>query len=128
MKRILTIIFLFAVIIGYGQNGQGVENATNVSNPFGYTKSQSLGLFQTKAGMVAYGIIGTGTSGNVPFWADVDSLGSDTNFFWDNTNKRLIADARSIPGNSSTTGSIVFAGDSRTVGFNGSTAYEWTNN
>ena len=51
MKRILTIIFLFAVIISYGQNGQGKENITNVSNPFGYTKSQSLGLFQTIANL-----------------------------------------------------------------------------
>jgi hypothetical protein len=35
------------------------------------------------------GISGSGTTGQVTFWASATSLGGDTNLFWDNTNKRL---------------------------------------
>ena len=62
----------------------------------------------------------TVSSGYVPYTGASSNVSLGTN--------SIYVDARSMPGSPVTTGALVFAGDSRTVGWDGVSIYGWTNN
>jgi hypothetical protein len=72
-------------ILGYSSGGGGGGS----TGPTGPTGADGPTGPTGPAGGGGGGVIGTGTATEVAFWTDTDTLSSDSNFYWDNTDKEL---------------------------------------
>jgi hypothetical protein len=64
-----------------------VKQASGSQN--GFLSSTDWTTFNSKQNTITNPVTGTGTSGHVTFWNASSTITGDSNFFWDNTNKRL---------------------------------------
>lgn len=97
------------------------NKGTGILTTSGFVKSGGLSTEYLKAdgsvSTLTNPITGTGTNGYVSFWNGTNTQSADSNFFWDNTNKRLGIGTPSPTQKLDVNGNIrLSASDSRAIG------------